>query len=116
MDVVTANRLEYSVRVVDLFFFSLSNFIACADIFYSKFVYMKKIGRALLTILLLFLGLIIYSCFLLCGSESRGKALYLRVREKKPSRNDTILEFAKLDYNIPQALYCEELKPLTKTS
>uniref|UniRef100_K4A961 Terpene synthase n=1 Tax=Setaria italica TaxID=4555 RepID=K4A961_SETIT len=40
---------------------------------------------------------------------------YISVYERKaaPSRNDTILEFAKLDYNILQALYCEELKALT---
>jgi len=36
-----------------------------------------------------------------------------RVYEKRATRNDTILEFAKLDYNILQALYCEELKALT---
>jgi len=35
------------------------------------------------------------------------------VYEKRVTRNDTILEFAKLDYNILQALYCEELKALT---
>ncbi|KAG2632740.1 hypothetical protein PVAP13_2NG122903 [Panicum virgatum] len=38
---------------------------------------------------------------------------YISLYEKKVTRNDTILEFAKLDYNILQALYCEELKVLT---
>ncbi|TVU42231.1 hypothetical protein EJB05_08624, partial [Eragrostis curvula] len=38
---------------------------------------------------------------------------YISVYEKKPTRNETILRFAKLDYNILQALYCEELKELT---
>ncbi|KAG2632736.1 hypothetical protein PVAP13_2NG122900 [Panicum virgatum] len=38
---------------------------------------------------------------------------YISVYEKRATRNDTILEFAKLDYNILQALYCEELKALT---
>lgn len=38
---------------------------------------------------------------------------YITVYEKKAARDETILEFAKLDYNILQALYCEELKELT---
>lgn len=38
---------------------------------------------------------------------------YLSLYEKKATRDGTILEFAKLDYNILQALYCEELKALT---
>ena len=38
---------------------------------------------------------------------------YISLYEKKVTRNDAILEFAKLDYNILQALYCEELKALT---
>lgn len=38
---------------------------------------------------------------------------FISVYEKKAMRDDTILEFAKLDYNILQALYCEELKELT---
>lgn len=38
---------------------------------------------------------------------------YISVYERKASRNDTVLEFAKLDYNILQALHCEELKALT---
>ena len=38
---------------------------------------------------------------------------YISLYEKKVTRNDTILEFAKLDYNILQALYCEDLKALT---
>ncbi|KAK3120869.1 hypothetical protein QOZ80_8BG0642890 [Eleusine coracana subsp. coracana] len=38
---------------------------------------------------------------------------YISVYEKKATRDETILKFAKLDYNILQALYCEELKELT---
>ncbi|CAN6180495.1 unnamed protein product [Urochloa humidicola] len=38
---------------------------------------------------------------------------YIPLYEKRATRNDTILEFAKLDYNILQALYCEELRALT---
>ncbi|RCV30114.1 hypothetical protein SETIT_6G068300v2 [Setaria italica] len=38
---------------------------------------------------------------------------YIPVYEKKATRNEAILEFAKLDYNILQVLYCEELKELT---
>ncbi|GJN39842.1 hypothetical protein PR202_gb28989 [Eleusine coracana subsp. coracana] len=38
---------------------------------------------------------------------------YISVYEKKAIRNETILKFVKLDYNILQALYCEELKELT---
>ncbi|CAO2205705.1 unnamed protein product [Urochloa humidicola] len=38
---------------------------------------------------------------------------YISVYEKKDRRNQAILEFAKLDYNILQVLYCEELKELT---
>ncbi|OEL15827.1 (E)-beta-farnesene synthase [Dichanthelium oligosanthes] len=38
---------------------------------------------------------------------------YISLYEKNATRNDTILEFAKMDYNILQALYCEELKALT---
>ncbi|KAK8450642.1 hypothetical protein SEVIR_6G066700v4 [Setaria viridis] len=38
---------------------------------------------------------------------------YMSVYEKKATRNEAILEFAKLDYNILQVLYCEELKELT---
>jgi len=38
---------------------------------------------------------------------------YITVYEKKEARDKTILEFAKLDYNILQALFCEELKELT---
>ncbi|CAN6374638.1 unnamed protein product [Urochloa humidicola] len=33
--------------------------------------------------------------------------------EKNVERDDTILEFAKLDYSIMQVLYCKELKELT---
>ena len=38
---------------------------------------------------------------------------YISVYEKKATRDETILRFAKLDYNILQALYCDELKELT---
>ncbi|CAN6197312.1 unnamed protein product [Urochloa humidicola] len=38
---------------------------------------------------------------------------YISLYEKKVTPDDPILEFAKLDYNILQALYCEELKVLT---
>uniref|UniRef100_A0A804RHM3 Terpene synthase metal-binding domain-containing protein n=1 Tax=Zea mays TaxID=4577 RepID=A0A804RHM3_MAIZE len=38
---------------------------------------------------------------------------YIPVYEKKSTRDETILEFAKLDYNISQAIYCDELKELT---
>ncbi|GJN12484.1 hypothetical protein PR202_ga30764 [Eleusine coracana subsp. coracana] len=38
---------------------------------------------------------------------------YISVYEKKSTRDETILKLAKLDYNILQALYCEELKELT---
>lgn len=38
---------------------------------------------------------------------------FISVYEKKAARDDTILEFAKLDYNILQVLYCKELKELT---
>ncbi|OQU79856.1 hypothetical protein SORBI_3007G034700 [Sorghum bicolor] len=38
---------------------------------------------------------------------------YISVYEKKATRDGTILEFAKLDYNILQAIYCDELKELT---
>jgi hypothetical protein len=38
---------------------------------------------------------------------------FISVYEKKASRDDTILEFAKLDYNIVQVVYCNELKELT---
>jgi len=38
---------------------------------------------------------------------------YISAYEKKGGRDGTILEFAKLDYNISQAIYCDELKELT---
>ncbi|KAG8086758.1 hypothetical protein GUJ93_ZPchr0010g9909 [Zizania palustris] len=38
---------------------------------------------------------------------------YISVYAKLPARNDTILEFARLDFGILQALYCDELKELT---
>ncbi|TKW05096.1 hypothetical protein SEVIR_7G154300v4 [Setaria viridis] len=38
---------------------------------------------------------------------------FISVYEKKATRDETLLEFAKLDYNILQTIYCEELKALT---
>ncbi|CAL4994533.1 unnamed protein product [Urochloa decumbens] len=38
---------------------------------------------------------------------------FISVYEKRAERDSTILEFAKLDYNIVQVLYCKELKELT---
>ena len=38
---------------------------------------------------------------------------YISAYEKKAVQYGTILEFAKLDYNILQAIYCDELKQLT---
>ncbi|KAL5232301.1 hypothetical protein ABZP36_031077 [Zizania latifolia] len=38
---------------------------------------------------------------------------YISVYGKLPTRNETILEFARLDFEILQALYCDELKALT---
>jgi hypothetical protein len=38
---------------------------------------------------------------------------FISVYEKKATRDDTVLEFAKLDYNIVQAVYCDELKQLS---
>ena len=38
---------------------------------------------------------------------------YISVYDKLPTRNETILEFAKLDFGILQSLYCEELNILT---
>ncbi|CAD6266228.1 unnamed protein product [Miscanthus lutarioriparius] len=38
---------------------------------------------------------------------------FISVYEKKATRDDTILELAKLDYNIVQAVYCDELKQLS---
>nr|CAB3479944.1 unnamed protein product [Digitaria exilis] len=38
---------------------------------------------------------------------------FISVHEKKATRDDTILEFAKLDYNLVQVVYCNELKELT---
>uniref|UniRef100_A0A3B6JKK3 Terpene synthase n=1 Tax=Triticum aestivum TaxID=4565 RepID=A0A3B6JKK3_WHEAT len=38
---------------------------------------------------------------------------YIAVYEKKATRDEDILEFAKFDFNILQTLYCEELKALT---
>ncbi|TVU01674.1 hypothetical protein EJB05_52864, partial [Eragrostis curvula] len=38
---------------------------------------------------------------------------FISVYEKKVERDDSILEFAKMDFNIVQAIYCTELKELT---
>nr|QJA42391.1 terpene synthase TPS20 [Setaria viridis] len=38
---------------------------------------------------------------------------YISVYEKKAVQHKTLLVFAKLDYNILQAIYCDELKELT---
>ncbi|CAO2035554.1 unnamed protein product [Urochloa humidicola] len=38
---------------------------------------------------------------------------FISVYEKKATRDETLLEFAKLDFNILQTIYCEELKALT---
>ncbi|GJN03728.1 hypothetical protein PR202_ga21204 [Eleusine coracana subsp. coracana] len=38
---------------------------------------------------------------------------FISLYQKNVVRNDTILEFTKLDYNIVQVLYCKELKELT---
>lgn len=38
---------------------------------------------------------------------------YIPIYEKKAARNEDILEFAKLNFNLLQLLYCEELKTVT---
>ncbi|XP_062191002.1 (S)-beta-macrocarpene synthase-like isoform X1 [Phragmites australis] len=38
---------------------------------------------------------------------------YIPIYEKEPKRNETILEFAKLNFNLTQILYCTELKEVT---
>ncbi|RLN05052.1 hypothetical protein C2845_PM13G04240 [Panicum miliaceum] len=38
---------------------------------------------------------------------------YIPIYEKEPARNMAILEFAKLNFNLLQLLYCEELKMVT---
>nr|CAB3482105.1 unnamed protein product [Digitaria exilis] len=38
---------------------------------------------------------------------------FISVYEKKATRDNTILEFAKLDYNLVQVVYCNKLKELT---
>lgn len=38
---------------------------------------------------------------------------YISTYENQTTRNETILEFAKLDFNILLNLYCDELKSLT---
>ncbi|KAL6659361.1 hypothetical protein ACP70R_003401 [Stipagrostis hirtigluma subsp. patula] len=38
---------------------------------------------------------------------------YIPIYEKKAARNEAILEFAKLNFNLLQLLYCEELKEVT---
>jgi hypothetical protein len=39
---------------------------------------------------------------------------YIPIYERDPARDDTILEFAKLNFNLLQLLYCEELKDVTR--
>ncbi|CAO2189628.1 unnamed protein product [Urochloa humidicola] len=38
---------------------------------------------------------------------------YIPIYEKESARNDIILEFAKLNFNLLQLIYCEELKTVT---
>ena len=38
---------------------------------------------------------------------------YIPIYEKEAARNEVILEFAKLNFNLLQLLYCEELKTVT---
>jgi beta-farnesene synthase len=38
---------------------------------------------------------------------------YISVYERTSTRNEAILELAKLDFSILQSLYCEELRDLT---
>ncbi|WVZ94929.1 hypothetical protein U9M48_040756 [Paspalum notatum var. saurae] len=38
---------------------------------------------------------------------------YMPIYEKEAARNEVILEFAKLNFNLLQLLYCEELKKIT---
>ncbi|WVZ54584.1 hypothetical protein U9M48_005358, partial [Paspalum notatum var. saurae] len=38
---------------------------------------------------------------------------FISVYEEKVTRDNTILEFAKLDYNLVQVVYCKDLKELT---
>lgn len=38
---------------------------------------------------------------------------YIPIYEKEASRNKAMLEFAKLNFNLVQLLYCEELKTVT---
>ncbi|KAJ1267460.1 hypothetical protein BS78_07G057800 [Paspalum vaginatum] len=38
---------------------------------------------------------------------------YISIYEKEAARNEVILEFAKLNFNLLQLLYCEELKKIT---
>ncbi|KAJ1267208.1 hypothetical protein BS78_07G038700 [Paspalum vaginatum] len=38
---------------------------------------------------------------------------FISVYEKSATRDDTVLQFAKLDYNLVQVVYCNELKELT---
>jgi len=38
---------------------------------------------------------------------------YIPIYENEPARNEAILEFAKLNFNLLQLLYCEELKTVT---
>ncbi|KAL6840791.1 hypothetical protein ACP4OV_029317 [Aristida adscensionis] len=38
---------------------------------------------------------------------------YIRIYEKEETRNEGMLEFAKLNFNLLQLLYCDELKEVT---
>jgi (S)-beta-macrocarpene synthase len=38
---------------------------------------------------------------------------YIPIYEKEATRNEAILEFAKMNFNLLQLIYCEELKELT---
>ena len=38
---------------------------------------------------------------------------YIPIYEKEATRKEAILEFAKLNFNLLQLLYCEELKDVT---
>jgi beta-farnesene synthase len=38
---------------------------------------------------------------------------YIPIYENDPTKNESILEFAKLNFNLLQLLYCEELNNIT---
>ena len=39
---------------------------------------------------------------------------YIPIYESATTRNEAILEFAKLNFNLLQLIYCEELKTITR--